>query len=76
MPVSVSPIDRQRGAVSFQLFFQRGNQFSGLLVDRALAFKVVIVFGYSEKPLTRDIFSAQHVFQKGNHFFTRFGSAE
>ena len=76
MPIPVSPIDWQLRSVSLQLRFQRGDQLSRLLVNRALAFEVVVVLGYGEHALPRNIAPAQHILKKWNHLFTRFRSAE
>jgi len=76
MPVSVPQIDWQAGPVSFQLRLQCGNQIACLLVDRALASEVVIVLGYSEKTLARNILPPQYGFEEGNHVFPGFWPAE
>src|SRR5260370_5878893 len=72
MPVPVSPIDWQLRPVPLQLRFQRADQVTGLLIDRALTLEVVIMFGHGQQALARDVPSAQHVFKEGKYFFFRF----
>src|SRR5713101_9500515 len=76
MPVTVSPIDWQLWAMLLQLRPQRGNQLARLLIDRALALEVVIVLGHGQHAFARNVPSAQHVFQEGNHLFLRFRPTE
>src|SRR5208282_4309570 len=72
MPISISPVDWQPRALSLQLCLQRGNKFTDLLVEGAFAVKVVVVFGHSEQAFPRNVPSAQHSLQEGNHIFLRF----
>ena len=52
-----------------QFILQRCDQFSRLLVDRALAVEVVVVLGDRQHAFARNIPSAQHVFEERNHIF-------
>jgi hypothetical protein len=47
-----------------------------LLIDRTLAFEMVVVLGDGEHALAGNVSSAQDVFEKGNHILPRFGTAE
>src|SRR5258708_6316485 len=76
MPVPVSPINRQLRPVPLQLRFQRADQVTSLLIDRALTLEVVIMFRNREHSFARDVPSAQHVFKEGKYFFFRFGTSE
>ncbi len=71
MPIPVSPINWHAGSVALQLRFQGGDQFPRLLVDRALALEVVVVFGHRQHALPGNIAPAQHGFKKRNHLFAR-----
>ena len=64
MPVPVSPVDREIRAVLFEFVLQRGDQFASLLVDGALALKMVVVFRDGEHALPRNVSPAKHVFKK------------
>jgi hypothetical protein len=59
-----------------QFTFQRCDQFSRPLVDRALAAEMVLMLGDGQHALARDIPSPQHVFEKRNHIFGRLWSTE
>src|SRR5437868_6472887 len=76
MPVPVAPVDRQIRAVLFEFAFQSGDKFPGLLVDGALALKMVVVFGDREHALPRNVSPPKHVFKKRNDIFSRFGTTE
>ena len=60
----------------FELAFQSGNQFAGLLVDGALAVKMIVVFSDGEHAFARNVAASKHVFKKWNYVFSRFGTAE
>src|SRR6267154_4343421 len=72
MPVPVSPIHWKLRPASLQLRFERGNQFARLLVDRAPALEVVIMFRNLEHSFARNVPSAQHVLEEGKYVFLRF----
>ena len=76
MPVAVSPIDWKIWSVLRELVLDRSDQFSRLLIDRTLAIEVVVVFRDGEHSLARDVASAEHVFEEGNHVVVAFGTAE
>src|SRR5215467_3088537 len=76
MPIAISPIDRKLGTMLRKLFFERRNQFAHLLVDGALAFEVVVMFGDGEHALAGNVASAEDVLKEGNDVFAGFWSAE
>ena len=57
--------------MAFQLRLQRSDQIARLPVDRALPLEVVVMLGDRQQPLLRNIASAQHGFEKGNHILFR-----
>ena len=56
--------------------FQRRDQIASLLVNRALAPEMVVVFRHGQEPFSRNVFSAQHSFEEGNHLFSRLRASE
>ena len=71
MPVSIPPVNGDRN-----LFLQRGNQIPILIVDRAAASEMVIMFGNGEKPFARNISATQDIFEKRNYVPDGFRSSK
>jgi hypothetical protein len=71
MPVAISPVDRQRDCS-----LERRHQLTVLVVDGAAAVKVVVVLGYFDHPLARDVSATQHILEKGHYIFWFFRAAE
>ena len=76
MPVAIAPVDRQLRPVGVQFGDQRGQQGTVLAVDRANAVEKLVVPGNFQKPLARDVFAANDVFQKRHHVVRPLGTAE
>src|SRR5207302_7363865 len=76
MPVPVSPVDRQLRTMLFEFAFQSGDQFASLLVDWALAVKMVVVFSDGKHSLPGNVSPPKHVLKKRNDVFSRFGTTE
>ena len=57
MPVAIAPIDRD-----LDDFLQRGNQSPVLIVNRAAAIEMIIMFRHFEQPFARNIAPAQNIF--------------
>src|SRR5580658_5502858 len=76
MPVAVSPVDGQVRSMLREFGLQRGDQFAGLPVNGALAAEVVVMLGDGQQAFARNIFSAQNIFQKGDHIVPGLGTAE
>jgi hypothetical protein len=56
--------------------FEGREEFAALVVDRAHAVEVVIVFGDFEHALARDVFASEHIFKEGNNVVVFFGASE
>src|SRR6185503_5845330 len=67
MPVPIAPVDWQSRSIGLQLFFERRYQISILLIDRTHATEQFVVMRHLEHSLTRDVPTAQDVFEEGNH---------
>ena len=76
MPIAISPIHGKiRTAVS-EFVLNGRYQIACLLIDRAFAIEVVIVFGNGEHAFPRDVASAKHVLEEGNDIIMTFRTAE
>ena len=67
VPVAIAKINGQTRPVAGKFFFEPRDQGAVLLVDRAFAAELIVVLGHGQHALARDIFAAEHVFQKRNH---------
>ena len=76
VPVSISPVDRQRDAVPVELRPQRGDQVADLSIDRADAAEMVVVLGDLQKSLAGDVSAPRDVFQERQHIFAALGPAK
>ena len=72
MPIAIAPIDWQFQA----LIFQGGDQIAALIVDRAPALEMVVVFGHREQTIPRDISSTQHILEERDYILALPGSPE
>ncbi len=64
MPVAVPPIDRQVDPSRCQLRREYGQQVANLLIDRADATEMLVMFGHFQHSFPGDIPPPQHVLQK------------
>ncbi len=76
MPIAITPIDGQLQAVARQLAFQRGDQCTVLIVDRAPAIEVIVMFRDGEHALARHVAAAQYILEKRHDVVRLFGSSE
>src|SRR5215471_1429319 len=76
MPIAISPIDGKIRTVVSKFVLDGCDQITCLLVNRAFAVEVVIVFGNGEHAFARDVASAKHVFEEGDDMVMTFRTAE
>ena len=61
MPVAIAPVNRKFDPRCIQFIPQRSDESAILIVDRAFATEMIVMFGDFEQPLTRDIAAASYV---------------
>jgi hypothetical protein len=64
VPVAIAPIDGQ-----IDHLFESRDERPIVIVNRAAAAEVIVVFRYFQHPLARDVPSAQDIFEKRDYVF-------
>ena len=76
MPVSISPVNRQFDLMRIEFLLQGRDDITALRIDRANAAEQRIVFGHLEHSFSRNISSAEDIFEEREDIIGSFGTAE
>src|ERR1700730_3253147 len=69
MPVAISPIDGQANPVPGQFGLEVRDELPVLVVDRALAPELVVVFRHFQDALARHVLATQDILEERHYFF-------
>src|ERR1043165_5011240 len=67
MPIAIAPVDRERWTILCELFLERCNQISILLIDWTDAAKHLVVMCHLQHAFARHIPPTQHVLEERHH---------